>query len=380
MKQYAILEAMDLSFLTEKLSWRDGGKLFGSGSFLGIDIGASSIKVVQLKKEKERAVLETYGELALSKYANAEAGKPVKMLETKLVEALKDLIRESQISAKRAYVSIPLRNSFLTTFELPELSESELKSSVPYEARKYIPIPLSEVVLDWWVLPPRSEDIAQASIGSVKKKFISVLLAAVPREVIARHDLIIKESGLEIEAYEIETFALGRSILRHDLGTLMVMDIGASSTKMAIVDAGAARLAHSIDKGSSEFTFALSQAMNINFERAEILKRENGILHKPESEGVASIIEPLAEYIANEGERFLLSWKRHGGKEISRVVLGGGGALLKGIEDFFVKKFGVEVNVANPFSRVVYPAFLEPTLKEIGPSFINAVGAALKGF
>lgn len=372
---------MELSFLEKLgLGWKDGRKLFGQGSLLGIDIGASSIKIVQLRKEKERAVLETYGELALAKYGNVETGKPVRLLETKLTEALKDLIRESQISAKRAYVSIPLRDSFLTTFELPELSESELKSSVPYEARKYIPIPLSEVVLDWWVLPPKSEEIQHASIGTARKKFVSVLLAAVPRDIISKYDLVVKESGLEVEAYEIEMFALARSILKHDLGTIMIMDLGAASTKMAMVDAGAVRLTHSIDKGSAEFTFALSQAMNVNFERAEILKRENGILHKPESEGIASIIEPLAEYIGNEGERFLLSWRRHGGKEISRVILGGGGALLKGAEDFFVKKFGVEVSTANPFSKVIYPAFLEPTLKEIGPSFTNALGAALKGF
>lgn len=370
---------MALSFL-DKLGWKDSRNLFNRGSLLGIDIGSSSIKAVQLKKEKERAVLETYGELSLAKYANIDLGRPVSVLEAKLIEALKDLARESQITARRAYISVPLRNSFLTTFEMPELSESELQSSVPYEARKYIPIPLSEVVLDWWVLPPRSEDLARASLGSAKKKFVSVLLAAVPRDIIAKYDLIIKESGFEAEAYEIETFALARSVLRHDFGTIMTIDLGAASTKMVIADAGAVRLAHSIDRGSGEFTLALSQAMSVNFERAEILKRENGILHKPESENIASVIEPLAEYIGNEGERFLLSWRRHGGKEISQVILGGGGALLKGAEDFFVKKFGVEVSVANPFSKVIYPAFLEPTLKEIGPSFINAIGAALKGF
>ena len=370
---------MDINFL-QRFGLKDAKKLFKQGSVLGVDMGSSSIKAVQLRSERERAVLETYGELSLSKYGNAEMGKSVKVLEAKLTEALKDLLRESQISAKSAYVSVPLRNSFLTTFEVPELADEELKSSVPFEARKYIPIPLSEVVLDWWVLPPRSQEVATASIGAPKRKFTPILLAAVPRDIISKYEMIFKDAGIEVAAYEIEVFALARATLRHDLGTLMLIDFGASATKMIIVDAGAVRLSHSIDRGSSEFTYALSQAMGVDFERAEILKRNNGIIHRPESEGIASILEPLVEYIANEGERFLLSWKRRGGKEISRVIVGGGGALLKGLEDIFVKRFGVEVSVANPFSKLIYPAFLEPTLKEIGPSFTNAVGAALRGF
>lgn len=370
---------MGLSFL-QKLGLMGAKRLFGQESLLGIDLGASSIKAVQLRKEKERAVLETYGELSLSRYGNAEMGRSVRITDVKLTEALKDLLRESQISAKNAYVSVPLRDSFLTTFELPEFSEAELKTSVPFEARKYIPIPLAEVVLDWWILPPKSQDVAKASIGTEKRKFISVLLAAVPRDIISKYEVSLKNSGLEIVAYEIEIFSFARSTLRHDLGTIMLMDLGASSTKMVIVDAGAVRLAHSVDRGSSEFTFSLSQALGVDFDRAELLKREHGITHKPESEGVSSALEPLVEYIASEGERFLLSWRRHKGNEISRVVIAGGGSLLKGLEDVFVKKFGVEVAIANPFAKVAYPAFLEPTLKEIGPVFANAVGSALRGF
>src|SRR3989338_5171596 len=83
--------------------------------FLGIDIGSSSIKVVQLKKEKERAILQTYGELSISGYAdNGEVGKAFTVVDTKLSDALKDVLREAQVTVKKAVVSIPLKNSFLT--------------------------------------------------------------------------------------------------------------------------------------------------------------------------------------------------------------------------------------------------------------------------
>ncbi len=348
--------------------------------FLGVDIGSSSIKIVQLKKEKERAILETYGELSLAGYANGDVGKAFVVIDTKITEALSDILKESKAGAKSAEVSLPLKNSFLTTMEMPYLSEEELKEAIPFEARKYVPIPLSEAKIDWWILPPKSEENAVSSIGSPKRKFVSVLLAAVPQEITAKYKSIFKNVNVEINNFELEVFPFARAALHRELGAVLLLDLGASSTKMIIADGGAVRAAHSLDKGSQEMTLNLSQSLGLNFERAEILKRENGILHKPETEGVASILETQVEFIAYEAERFLLDWKRRGGRPISKIVLGGGGALLKGITETMIKKFGVEAETVNPFSKVVYPAFLEPSLREVGATFTNAIGLALKNF
>ena len=350
--------------------------------FLGVDVGSSSIKLAELRKEKERAVLETYGELSLARYgaADGDVGRSFKVLDAKLSEALKDLIQESQAKSKKAIVSIPLKNSFLTTMELPELSSDELKEAIMFEARKYIPIPVAEVAIDWWVLPPTSKDQGSSSIGSGKRKFVNVLLAAVPKEVVEKYKDIFRNAGLEISAFEIEAFSFSRASLKQEFGTVMMVDMGASATKMIIADAGVVRASHSFDRGSQEFTLALSQSLSIDFARAEILKRESGIIRKPETEGVAQVLEPLVDYMASEAERFLINWQRHGGRAISKIIIGGGGALLAGSADFFVKKFGVEVAVVNPFSKVVYPAFLEPALKNVGAAFANAIGLALREF
>ena len=348
--------------------------------FLGVDIGASSIKAVELRKEKERPILETYGELSLAKYGEGDVGRALRLVDKKLTEALTDIINEAQIKSKKVAVSIPLKDSFLTIMELPDMATSDLKEAVPYEARKYIPIPIGEVVLDWWVLPPKSDELAKTSIGSKDRKFKSVILAAVPKDVIAKYKSIFESAGLEIVAFEIEAFAFAVGALKQELGTVLLMDFGASATKMVISDGGAVRAAHILDHGAQELTLSISQSLSIDFERAEILKRDSGALHRPETEGIASILEPMIEFVASEGERFLLNWKRKGGKEISKVLIGGGGAHLKGIEDLFIKKYGVEVMVVNPFSKVIYPAFLEPALKEVGATFVNAVGLALKEF
>ncbi len=353
-----------------------GGKPEG---ILGIDIGSSSIKLVQLKKEKERAILETYGELSLANYAKGEDGRSVVMVNDKIKEALTDIIRESQAKASRAVISIPLRNSFVTTMTMPELSKDELKEAISYEARKYIPIPLVETTIDWWVLPPESTEAAASSLGSAQKQFINVLLVAVPNEVIEKYKAIFSGAGVTISGFEIESFGEARAV-RHDAGTSLMMDLGASSTKMALIDNGVVRATHSVSQGAWTLTQALQQSLGLDFERAEALKREFGIVRRPETQGAVSVLEPLIDSIAQEGERFVLDWKRRGGRSISKVWLGGGGALLRGIDDVMVKKFGVEAEIINPFAKVIYPAFLEPTLKEIGATFATAVGLGLRGF
>ena len=301
------------------------------------------------------------------------------VVNDKIKEALGDIIRESQAKASRAIVSVPLKNSFVTTMTMPELEKNEMKDAIYYEARKYIPIPLAETTIDWWILPPESKEAAASSLGSPQKQFISVLLVAVPNEIIEKYKAIFKGVGITIAAFEIESFAQARSV-QHDGGVTMVMDLGAASTKMALVDGGVVRASHSVSQGAWNLTQALQQSLGLDFERAEMLKREFGIVRRPETQGAVSVLEPLVDALAAEGERFILDWRRKGGRSISKVWLGGGGALLRGIDDVMVKKFGVEVEIINPFGKVIYPAFLEPTLKEIGATFSTAVGLALRGF
>lgn len=350
---------------------------------LGVDIGSSSIKVVQLRKEKERAMLQTYGELALSGYAKGEDGRSIVMVDDRLKEALTDVLRESQVKASKAIVSIPLKNSFVTTMTMPELAPSEMKDAITYEARKYIPIPIAETTIDWWVLPPQAPSTTEqehAFSDATRRHTTNVLLVAVPNDIINKYKSIFDGVGLKIEAFEIESFALARSAIRQEAGAVMIVDLGASTTKLSMVEAGVVRAAHSVDQGSWRLTQALQQSLGIDFDRAEMMKRECGVIHRPETQGAVSVIEPILESLLSEGERFILDWKRKGGRSLSKVVIAGGGSLLRGADDVMVRKFGVEVEVANPFSKVLYPAFLEPSLKEIGAVFGNAVGLALRGF
>ena len=133
------------------------GDLFDkkSKSVLGIDIGSSSIKIVQLSQKKGHAVLETYGELALGPYAGKSVGEATNLPPEKIVEAISDMLKEKEvnITTRVCGVAIPFSSSLMAVIEMPVEPQKQLESMIPIEARKYIPVPISEVALDWYIIP-----------------------------------------------------------------------------------------------------------------------------------------------------------------------------------------------------------------------------------
>lgn len=369
---------MDIPFFKNAPSL--GFSLFDKkSSILGIDIGNSSIKLVQLRIEKEKAVLETYGELATGPYAHKGVGQAARLADPKVAEVIKDLVRETGSTAKSVVASIPLRNSFITIVEVPTSDLKELETIMQYEMRRYIPIPLSEVIVDWWHLP-EDHHVGDGTLAtSAKKSNMSVLLVAVPKEIVERHKRILQDTGLDIAAFEIETFSSVRSIVGRESQTILVVDFGAVTAKMAIVERGMVRASHSFEKGFQDISMALVESLGLDFTRAENIKRETGLSARMEHEGVLKVILPIIDYIQIEIERFAVGYTKRYGGSISKIYISGGGASMPGLVDYMVKKFGVEVLLANPFSKVDYPAFFQPVLKEIGPSFSIATGLALRG-
>src|SRR3990167_3666341 len=271
-----------------------------SESVVGVDIGASSIKVVQLKKEKGKAALETYGELSLGPYASGPAGSPTNLSSEVLANALKDVFRESQITSSDVAVSIPAASSLIFILELPgSQSEKDLREIVPIEARRYIPVPISEVSLDWWSFPKREEEYAEPEVSQgealtesrprLDQNKTEVLVAAIHNDILNKYREISEKAGLGGSLLEIEIFSNIRSALGHDLSTIMLIDFGASSTKLSIVENGIMRKFHIIARGSALISGNLSKALDIPFARAESLKKEFGLLGIGTNKNVADV-------------------------------------------------------------------------------------------
>ncbi|MFH1178648.1 MAG: type IV pilus assembly protein PilM [bacterium] len=343
-------------------------------SVIGVDIGSSSLKVVQLRKEHGKAVLETYGELALGPYGGGEVGQATNLSAEQIAETLKDLLREAKVTTKSCGVSIPFARSLLTLVELPYREDpKEQKTIIELEARKYIPVPVSEVQLDWFIVPSVTPSMPTES-ESVKGRKVEVLLVAVHNEELSLLQSIVAGAGLSASFYEIEIFSTIRAVVEEYIKPIMVLDVGASSTKTYVVERGVVALSHAINAGSQDITRAIAISGNVSIARAEILKKEGGI------EGVGALGSPefVFSRIFAEAKRVLMQYETEHKKSITSIILTGGGGVTKELGAYAKNIFSIDVQVADPFVKTETPAFMHSVLKEIGPEFAVAVGLALR--
>jgi type IV pilus assembly protein PilM len=350
-------------------------------SVLGIDIGPSSIKIVQLKKKGGRAILETYGELSLGPYAGVEIGRSTSLSTEQLAQAVIDVLRESNTTTNKSGISIPMGSSLVSFIKMPQVDEKQLAQMIPLEARKYIPVPISEVSLDFMVIP-RNESIAseyQNSEAKPEEKTIDVLLVVIHNDAMQRNKDITRIAKLDTAFSEIEIFGSMRSVLEPGTAAQMIIDFGSNSTKIYIVERGILRTSHMISRGSQDITLAISKSLGISIEEAEKLKRERGMLKKEGSEmDINEITSLTLDYIFSEISRVILGYQKKTEKNISKIFLTGGGVLLKGLKEKAESSFSIPVVMADPFSKVEFPAFLETVLNQAGPSFAVAIGLALR--
>ncbi len=354
-------------------------------SVLGIDIGSSSIKVVQLRSKGGKAILETYGELALGSYAGVEIGRATNLSNEKIVEALRDLLKESNVTTKAAGVSIASASSLISFIQMPQMDEKQLSNMIPIEARKYIPVPISEVALDWWVVPKENSSFSEfekppvpGQAEQVKDRNIDVLLVVIHNDVLNRLNEISQNTGLETSFYEIEIFSSIRSVVDQSLESVMVFDMGAGSTKLYVIERGILRASHTINRGSQEITLALARSTGTSIGDAEHLKRTIGLSNDEANAKMREIIMLNLDYVFSETNRVIVNFERKYNKNVSKIILTGGGTLLKGFLEVAREKFQTEVVLGDPFSKTEAPAFLEPVLKNAGPEFAVAIGIALR--
>ncbi|MDP3965744.1 MAG: type IV pilus assembly protein PilM, partial [bacterium] len=362
-----------------------GGK--SEGSIIGIDIGASSAKIVQLRASHGTAILETYGEIALGPYGGQSVGKAVKLTPEKIAEALTDLIREANVTGRTGGLSIPFSASLVSILEMPKVDKDSLKRMVPIEARKYIPIPVSEVSLDWFVIP--QEEQGESAFDQVEApkpihaKMQEILLVAIHNDILRDYQKIAETTGLNVNFYEIEIFSVTRSSMGHGAAPVLVVDLGAATTKMYIVERGVVRLTHLLTSGGQQTTDTLARSLSWEFEKAERVKREIGLVSSSaysadENDRIQTALLSTLTRVFSEIDRVLLSYGQRYNKNVSHVLLTGGGASLPGLSERAKQSLHADVEIANPFSHSEAPAFLRGVLGQIGPGFAVAVGLALR--
>ncbi len=349
---------------------------------VGIDIGTSSIKVVALRRENGRAVLETYGALALGQYGeNGVIGQVVNLDDEKLATALKDVLKETSITSKNVVLGIPSASCIIFIVQLPaEVEEKDLPTVIPSEAKKFIPVPLSDVSLDWYVIPRREDSGSEAralseSGGEAK---MSILVVATLNETLVKYTQVLQKSQLPMDSLEIEAFSNIRSVMTRELFPVLIVDIGASKTKLTIVEHGIIETFRLVNHASQDMTLAISHALEMPFEKAEAVKKDNGLIASPEHPSVPDLIKTHLATIFQEVNATMLAYEKRYNKNIGKIFFTGGGSMTRGLLEYASPQFSAEVSLADPFAKIESPVFLKGVLKTTGPEFSTALGLAMK--
>ncbi len=338
---------------------------------IGLDIGTSSVKVVQLRREKNKIILDTYGEVALGPYSGLKIGQGTHLGEEKLVEAINDLFKEAKVTAKDTVVAIDSSGAYVSLVHVPKVSDTELTTMMPIEARKYIPVTLTEVQMNWWHIPETVKFTGD-------EKVTSIVLAAVNNSTLTGYDSLIKKLGLTNVEYEIHGYSLLRSSPPHTHKMVMYVDIGAQSTVLSLAYQGIILDMHVISRGSQDSTIQLSRALSITIDTAEESKRVFGYEGDLSNPYLKDILELSSYPLFGEVARLSLMYERKYNQTIDGIILSGGGARIPGMITTYSKTVHIAGRIVTPFEQVVVPEFLSEMMERVGPTYAVALGCALK--
>jgi type IV pilus assembly protein PilM len=352
---------------------------FRPKKFLGVDIGTSSIKIVEMGRQGKLRRLENYGEIETSSFRKKTFRvfkKDGLLLSNKEVaNAIQAVCKETGIQTKEASFSIPDFSSFFTSFKLPVMGKEEISQAIKYEVRPYIPLPLSEVTLDWSVTE-----------GEPSKTPLKVLVAAIPNDIVNQYQQIAQFAGLKLRTLESEVFALVRSLakkLEKEKKSIGLIDIGARSTTCSVLEQGILKTSYSFNIAGNELTEIIAKSLNIDYNKAEEMKRKYGLLfgntNGESRKDIRKILLPLIDLILEEIKKAFRNFYREEGKEVERIILAGGLTSMPGLKEYFSAELKKKIYIADPFFNIVCPPILANTLKEVGPNYAISVGLALKG-
>jgi len=342
----------------------------GTKGIIGLDIGSSYVKLVQLKDIKGGYELELFDMVPLPPEIIVDGS----IIDSfRLIDTLKELLRKSRIKIKDTVIGIAGHSSvIIKRISLPEMSEEELSESIKFEAEQYVPFSIEDVNLDFQILGPKEE------AGQM-----DVILVAVKKDTINEYVNAVRESGLYPIIVDVNHFALENMYeINYEIESnrnVAIVNIGASTINMNILKGGISVFTRDSAVGSNLHTEALQREFNLTYENAERLKRGEPIENIP-PEDAFSIMELASEEIIDDINRsfeFYRSTELH--EDINEVILSGGCTLIKDFPKLLSEKVGIETKVIEPFKNIKISQKIDLSyMEEIAPIAAVATGLALR--
>lgn len=338
---------------------------------VGLDIGSSSVKAVELRKVKSGYELLHAG---LEPLASDTVVDGAIMDALSVSDSITKIFADKKIRTRTVATSVSGHSVIVKKIALPAMTDEEMEESIQWEAEQHIPFDIADVNLDYQVLE------AQGSASTT-----DVLLVAVKKDKILNHTNVITQAGKVPLVVDIDAFAVQNAFEANyhpaPNATIALLNIGASIMNIVVTKGGTPLFSRDVSVGGNQFTDALQKEMNLSFEEAEEVKKGKsieGVL----SENVAMMIESVSEVLLLEIQKTFDFFRATTvGEQLQRVYLSGGCAKVSGFVEMVQGRLNVPVEVLDPFKSITIGKGIDiGYLDEISPSMAVAVGLALRSF
>jgi type IV pilus assembly protein PilM len=335
----------------------------------GIDVSASGVKIVTLVEKLHGLELGFFKEVKLP--VGSTPGSDV-AFQAQIVSMLTKLKTEHHI--QRANIELPEARGYLFEATADGDTPHEWRAAVEQHLDEYIPLPPSEVVFDVAPLGKEGQQTHLVGMGYA-------------RRVVDESIALFESAGITVRGIESETFALPRAILPHgDRETVLIIDIGKSSTKLLVVSKRLPRLATTLDIGGHALTLAVQKYFGVTEEEAKRVKADRGLVPGPDNDEYIAAMLSTVSVIREEIVRRIDYWDSRktdmaGYEKISRAVLVGGNATVRGLPEYLETALKMPVELGDVFKNFAPRAeWLPPIDYMESLGFGTAIGLALREY
>src|SRR5687768_3050451 len=341
-------------------------------NLVGLDIGSSSVKAVELQKKGHVVQLMSLG------YENLQ---PDTIVDGQIMElnnvanVITSIFTEHTIKTHRVAAGVSGHSVIVKNIVLPQMSSEELQESFSWHAEEHIPFDIADVNLDYELTGKSSETL-------------HVLMAACKSDKIANVKQAIQLAGKQPVIIDVDAFALQNC---YELNyqprageVVALLNIGAATMNINILNGSRSVFARDASVGGSQYTSLLQRELGLSFEQAEGVKRGMPLPEGVEPKPIQPIIETVSDILALEVRKtvdFYRATAQDGEGTIQKILIAGGGSKLPGLADSLGRRFDMPVEVFNPFRQIeVDERKFDPDyMREIVPEMAVAVGLALRG-
>ncbi len=342
---------------------------FKDKPLFGLDIGSSSIKVMQLERRNNSGESRVTG-YGVGEYDPNAIQDGVITDYNSLAQSIKDMFEHNivgEVNTRRVAVSIPANRTFTRSMSLPKIKDADLMQAVKLEAEQYIPVPIDDLYIDY-------------SVIEKTEKGIELLAVAVPKKVVDSYMNLVEVLGLEPVAFDTTILSAGR-LFQHQVNSndvpAVLIDFGSGSVDITIYDKGVI-VTGTVPGGGDEFTEIIAKKLDISLQEAHIVKSKYGLSKSKKQADITEALSPNIDKLAKEIRRMIRYHEERSGstRKIEQIITMGGGANMPGLSDYLTNNMRIPVRTCNPWqdfnmAKLQPPHTLEKSL------YVTVSGLAL---